>query len=211
MQTQTLERLGRTWLWPAADFECQRVVFDTTSDLEHAYQHVRKFEVAVQAGGNMGVWPWTLAKRFERVYTFEADPQCYPFLVQNLAGTPNVFPQNKALSNTDGFCTVITERQRNMGAQFIKPAELGIPTTTIDGLGLQACDLIYLDIEGAELLALNGAYDTIAAFRPVIAVEDKGLSTRFGSQKGDIEQWLAVEFGYKVVARPHRDVVLVCE
>jgi hypothetical protein len=44
----------------------------------------------------------------------------------------------------------------------------------------------------------------------VVVVEDKGLSSRFGVDMGDAEKWLQ-KFGYRVVDRPHRDVVLVCE
>lgn len=209
MDSVTIEALGRSWQWPAADRECRRVVFDTTTDLEHAYRHCRAFDVAVQAGGNMGVWPWRMAQKFKHVVTFEPDPACYPYLQQNLAGVPNVSAINAALLDCFTKCGVVTENAVNMGAQFVSPGVGEVPTVTIDSLDLHACNLIYLDIEGAELLALHGAVETIMEYSPVIAVEDKGLSSRFGSQKGDIEKWLE-QYGYKVVARVHRDVVLAC-
>jgi hypothetical protein len=80
---------------------------------------------------------------------------------------------------------------------------------TIDSLSLPNCDLIYLDIEGYEMLALFGAANTISNYFPVIAVEDKGLSETFGYKKGDIEYYLIHEWDYKVVERPGRDVILV--
>lgn len=90
-----------------------------------------------------------------------------------------------------------------------RDAKGGLPTLCIDDLSLRECDLIYLDIEGYEFRALRGALATIERCHPVIVVEDKGLSERYGSARGDIEKWLGAEFGYRVAARPHKDVVLV--
>lgn len=208
MDSVTIDALGRQWKWPAADLDCRKVVFDTTTDLNHAYKHCRGFDTVVQAGGNMGVWPWKMAQRFKHVYTFEPDPACFPYLVDNTIGTPGLVAFNYALFSSSGTCRIVSEHGRNMGAQYIAPGS-DIPTMTIDSLDLLACDLIYLDIEGAENEALLGAQQTISEFHPVVAIEDKGLSARFGTQQGHIEKWLE-SYGYSVVARPHRDVVLAC-
>ena len=42
----------------------------------------------------------------------------------------------------------------------------------MDGLGLEACHLIKLDIEGMEVEALRGAEKTIGAHRPILYVEN---------------------------------------
>lgn len=206
-----IEDLGRKWLWPEADHCCRKVVFDTTNDLQQSYIWCRRFDTVVQAGGNMGVWPWVLAQRFRQVYTFEADPRCFPYLVKNLEGVKNVVAQHVALMDRAGEVTIANDPKEvnNLGAQYVVPMAGGVKAITIDSLDLEACDLIYLDIEGAEFSALQGAIETIEEFKPVIAVEDKGLSRRFGTQQGHIEKWLAA-FGYRVVARPHRDVILKC-
>lgn len=207
--------LGREWAWPEEDDKCRQVVFNWSIDLQYAYQHCKAFDVVVQAGGNMGVWPWLLAKKFRRVFTFEADPRCWPYLLENLEGVGRfkVDARPQGLWSEPSHATIHNDphEQRNLGAQFIRTADEGIELVTVDSLQLSACDLIYLDIEGAELPALHGARDTIEKFRPVIAVEDKQLSKRYGYEKGDIEKWLALDYGYEVVARPHRDVVLACK
>lgn len=161
----------------------------------------------------MGVWPWLLAKKFERVFTCEPDPICWPHLVENLKGVPNVVKLQYALLDKVTTCKIQTEKPDNLGAQYVVPDAGEIPATTIDlRFGQEhAVDLIYLDIEGAELHALYGAVETIAKHKPTIVVEDNGLATRFGSTKGDIEKWLHRDFGYVVAARPHRDVVLICK
>jgi len=209
MEKKVIEALGRSWSWPAADEKCHKVVFDWSKDLNTVYPHCRAFECVVQAGGNMGVWPWILARKFKHVLTFEADPVCFPFLLENTANVPNVEAFHAALMDESSTVHMANDQPNNLGAQYVQPGG-SVLSTTIDSMYLSSCDLICLDIEGAEMKALKGAVETIALFNPVIVVEDKGLSSRFGSAKGDIEKWLGAQFGYKVVARPHRDVVLAC-
>jgi FkbM family methyltransferase len=158
----------------------------------------------------MGVWPWLLAKKFAKVITFEPDPVCYDALTQNLAHSPKIECHNMALMDAPGAVHMMNDEPDNLGAQYVAPMPHGIEATTIDALALPMCDLIYLDIEGAELPALQGAKATIKAFKPVVVVEDKGHSSRFGYKKGDSVQWL-YQFGYFAVNRRHNDVVLMCK
>lgn len=211
MSAVTIEGLGRSWQWPAEDTKCRKVIFDMASDLEAIYAHCTRFRYAVQAGGNMGVWPWLLAQRFEFVATFEPDPGCFDLMRQNLAGTPNVVGMKFALMDRLGPLSMRNETPNNRGAQWTAPdprgAVKGIP---LDSLEPKGCDLLCLDIEGAELKALQGAAWTIGQFRPTIVIEDKGLSSRFGTQQGHAEVWLRENFSYRVVERVHRDVILTC-
>lgn len=46
-----------------------------------------------------------------------------------------------------------------------------VSAVTIDGLNLEQCDFIKLDLEGAEPLALSGAMETIKKFYPTILFE----------------------------------------
>jgi FkbM family methyltransferase len=204
--------LGRDWIWPDQDEKCRAVVFDWAADLEVAYKHCKQFRTGIQAGGNMGVWPWLLAKKFKDVFTFEPDPRLLPHLMQNLHGLDNVVKMHCGLWDRRATCLIADEKPNNLGAQYVVPKIDGpIQLQAIDDFEFYDVDLIYLDIEGAEMKALRGAVKTIYDWRPTIVVEDKGLSDKFGSRKGDIERWLAREFGYRVAARPHRDVVMVCD
>lgn len=97
----------------------------------------------------------------------------------------------------------------NCGALYMRGAG-HIPALAIDDLGLTICDLVMLDIEGGEFSALRSGTKTIAACRPVIVIEDKGLGARFyGEQVHAAEAWLADGHGYRRAARIRNDTVLI--
>lgn len=193
-------------LWPASDVGCIATIHNMVGDLEAAYRHCRGFDVAVQAGGNCGVWPAAMGKRFRIVYTFEPDPVNFRCLCAN-APAENVFKFNAALGDVNHKIGLAL-RADNCGAHQVN-GDGDIPTMKIDDLGLTSCDLICLDIEGYELRALHGAEATIGDCSPVIVIEDKGMSRRYGVEIGEAERFVCERFGYRVVERPHRDVVMV--
>lgn len=169
-----------------------------------------KPRVCVQAGGNCGVWPWHLATKFEFVYTFEPDHCNFVALAFNLRGRLNVVKMQAALGDIAGVMVntmLPAHEQDNCGATCVEHGGI-VPVIRIDDLKLPALDLLYLDIEGFELPALKGAMQTITKFRPVIAIEDKGLSERYGVKQGEAVEWICGTFEYKVLKRVKRDVIL---
>lgn len=192
---------------PASDVRGVPAMHATVSGLEQVYKHCNGFDVAVQAGGCVGIYPAAMAAKFGVVYTFEPDPVNFRCLCAN-APQENVFKFNAALG--DVHQRIGLERNdANVGAHYIA-AGGNIPTFLIDDLYLSRCDLIHLDIEGYEHRALNGARQTIARLKPVIVIEDKGCSERYGYKKGETVAWLAEHYGYRVVETILRDVVLAC-
>lgn len=191
---------------PEKDQKCIDVVFTSLGDLQKALAYCKNNKVAVQAGGNFGVWPKALSKVFNTVYTFEPDQVNFSCLCRNIGDIQNIVKIQAALGD-ENKCVDLYRYENNAGAHYVAGAGI-IPTFTIDSLALPACDLIVLDIEGYELKALRGAKKTIEAYGPVIHIEDKGLSDKYGSALGDAEKWL-FNFGYVVKDRPARDVILV--
>lgn len=189
--------------WPTACKRARQYSDMTAGDIDSIMKMVAGRDVVVQAGGNVGVWPKAFAKEFKAVYTFEPDYTNFRCLNLNCTES-NIIKIQAALGERSGF--VGLERQaNNCGAHSVSGVGI-IPTLRIDDLGLTACDLIQLDIEGYELNALKGAIQTITTFHPLIVVEDKGLSDKYGTIEGDIAYWL-IEIGYGECARLHRDVV----
>ena len=197
------------FFWPDHDEYCHPVVPNQLKDLDFALKHVKRTKKCVQAGGNVGVWPKKLAEIFDVVYTFEPDPENFNCLCRNCP-EHNIVKFNSALSNHHELVTVkspVPQEEKNCGAYQVYH-EGFIPALRIDDLNLDACDLMYLDIEGYELFALKGATNTIEQFKPVIALEQKPLPKMYGLEPESASMWLIENYGYEVVERIHRDIVL---
>lgn len=190
------------WAWPAADKIGFPWVMSTLDDAMRAVALCRERRVAVQAGGNCGVWPRLFAEHFDRVYTFEPDALNFAALAINCAHLPNVYAFRAAVGSEACAWASVGGAARNCLAY--QTTDGGpVPVLAIDSLMLDACDLIQLDVEGREPTALAGASATLDAYRPVLMVEDKGL--------GDMAAGWSQQFRpglYRVAERVNRDTIL---
>lgn len=203
------------WFWPLDDADAHPVILaDCAPSIALLLPHVVGRALIVQAGANVGIYPVALADHFRSVVTCEPDPANFACLEKNLAARDSlgrVGAFSAAFGERAGRCMPIEVQPRNCGAHRVSFTDKGaIPVITIDGAlasaGADACDCIWLDIEGGELLALKGAIDTIERFSPTIAVEDKGLHRAFDIPDGALQAWLA-ERGYTQVDKIGRDKV----
>lgn len=209
MGTRDMEMIERNgFWWPADDAWCHSVIHQELPDLDGAIALTKGRKVAVQAGGNVGVWASHLAKQFERVETIEPNPVNYECLVRNVP--TNVNHRRGGFGDKPGSIGIVNVAG-NAGAHYVS-GDGDIPIITIDSLALDACDLLCLDIEGSEPLALRGAEQIIRQFRPVIMFEEKGLSERYyGIARDSAEKWvLGLGLGYRVVSKVRADVILRC-
>jgi len=182
---------------------------DVDAALEMLLPLLKKRRTCIQAGGCIGIWPLRLSQVFDHVHAFELDPINYECLIHN-ADEENITPIHSALSykagETVGYRLDEGERQ-NPGATYVIN-EGDVPTVKIDDLGLDDVDLIYLDIEGSESLALLGATETIKRCKPIIGLEDKGHHIKQGNP--DPVKYLIKQLDYRVHGKPSRlDVILV--
>lgn len=177
-------------------------------------KRMRQRRTVVQAGANVGGWPVTLARRFERVVTAEIDDANWLCLQRNLDARPKskarIEAHRAALGERAGQGHTVFNRGNPAGHKFQFAGEsFDVPgkyevladpveVITIDGLELDGVDAIFLDIEGAELPALKGAARTIARDRPEILVEIREHGELHGYGRDDIEKWLR-QFGYRHV------------
>ena len=201
-----MKQVDGIW-WPEHDRHCHKVVPGQVKDLERAIPLCKDLQCAVQAGGNVGIWASYLATQFDRVWTFEPDLENFNCLKLNVTES-RVNAIHAGLGAHIGYAALelASNEQNNVGA-YQTCAGADFIVTTIDSLKLPVCDLIALDTEGTEPLILEGARKTIEAHKPVLMIEDKGLSERYGAPQG----WTDAIDGYVVVDRVHRDVVLAPE
>lgn len=224
------------WAWPDDD-RWLFAVIDDVLGIDKIMQYVNdrtnpshggkiwKARTVVQAGGACGIWPYRLSQLFDTVITVEPLDNNYQALIENVQGLDNVFAFHGCLGSGDEpFGQVGMKRPRrdrnNAGSQQV---ELGVfdilndddevirtyDVHTIDRIARDhIVDAIILDIEGYEIPALMGAVEIIQRCHPVICVEDKGLSRKFGYTKGMVARWLR-PYGYRVAERMQRDIILV--
>lgn len=206
LNEQTVELDG--FVWPSHDIETRSSVLGTVADLEKYIDLCEDKRVALQAGGNVGVWPMELARRFEEVYTFEPDPLNFKCLKHNVRHLDNVRIEECGLGNIEAYAKV--ERQvGNCGASALVTTidkSDAVRIRTIDSLELDVCDLLQLDVEGFELFALQGARETINRCSPLIVLELKGLGKRYGYTDYEVETFLR-GMRYHRIGVAHRDVI----
>jgi len=175
--------------------------------LDDALKHVENRRVAVQAGGNVGVYPKHLARVFDAVYTIEPELLNFTCLKANIV-EPNVTIFNAALGESSAKSVSVFNPNPSNNGTFQVAGEGSIPVMRIDDMGLKHCDFIQLDIEGMELLALYGGTKTIERFKPVIMIEDRGYSAFFGKSAENIDEYFS-SIGYRMVDKFHHDVLFV--
>lgn len=193
--------------WNRKDLGSLRTVLD---------KHVEGRRVAVQAGACLGVFPELLASQFDWVYSFEPDPRLHRMCARRLSEIRNVILQQAALGLHRRPVRTECSLRPNDGKTTLHPGmtrterdgECPIPVIRIDDLGLRECDLIYLDVEGDELWALQGAEDTLGRCRPIVVCElNRGLTYR-GFAEGDLVTYLRMA-GYDEAERLRSDVVFL--
>lgn len=180
--------------------------------LDKAIARCRRRSVAVQAGGNLGVFPAHLSPVFQSVYSFEPSPALFRKMLVN-APQPNIVYFQAALGASRGGVRMSRSRRDgkpNVHDGVTHVAGPGpVPTILIDDLELGTCDLMVLDLEGMELPALQGARATIERSRPVVMVEvtEKNCS-QYGLHEDDTRTFMRL-MGYHLAERIHSDEVYV--
>ncbi len=173
---------------------------------------VRQKRVAVQAGGNLGLFPKRLAEEFDSVLTFEPDARLYDKMKIN-AWESNIKAYRAAVGCERTPVSISSARRDNSGRATHEglthvSGSGKIPQMMIDDLNLAHCDLLYLDIEGYEYNALRGAWQTIQRCKPVIGVEINRNIEFYGCSANELRDYIC-SFGYKLNFAMNSDEVYV--
>jgi FkbM family methyltransferase len=147
-----------------------------------------KGRVLFDVGANIGNYSFTLGKKANRIYAFEASKSNFSILSGFLttSGLQNIEIYNKAVSDFSGKEIVLFSSPDTGGnnSQFLN-YECGtekVLTISLDDFchnhNIQNVDFIKVDIEGGELNALRGSLQTLKRYKPSLLVEINGLLAR---------------------------------
>lgn len=190
--------------WPTTDRKL-KLVNHWVADIDLILQHTTRRGLAIQAGGACGVWPSKLAMEFTKVITFEPVTDNFECLKENLKNFMNIDYWHGGLASCAGKAKPCRDdfEYGNSGAWYLKPGN-EVTVIPIDEIPLDRCDLIMLDVEGAEYDVLVGALETIKEHWPLIVVENKKLPHMLGES---LCPKLLYDLGYEIVGKYHNDEV----
>ena len=159
---------------------------------------VQDRSVAIDGGAHVGVWTDWLAGHFDRVLAFEPS-EAFADLEHNCRQLAGVELHNAALVDRPCRVNSVAQKRQTLTARVIDIVPDGrVSGMTVDGLGLESCGLVKLDLEGAELMALRGARRTLKRHRPFVLVEMNGLGARYKSSDANVHAYLT-RLGYERV------------
>src|ERR1044072_7083857 len=180
--------------------------------LEEALKFCKSFRTAIDGGAHIGTWAVRMARHFDQVLAFEPNYPTLQCLLKNTHNhAPTVAVMGGALGDVSGYCMVVedTTRKGNTGAYMIdiKPGGT-VPVMTVDQFLLDDLDLLKLDVEGSEILALKGAQQTIGRCKPVIVAECKEFTPPRNGGVAATKDWLN-GIGYREVGGISNDRIFV--
>jgi FkbM family methyltransferase len=134
--------------------------------------------VVLDVGANIGCLTVPLSRKAGTLIALEPQRVTFQHLCANVAmsGQRNVHTIHAGAGSHDGWMTVTPlawDGPGNNGGYALAASEQGekVRIIRIDSLGLSACHLIKIDVEGMESDVLSGATETIRKHRPVLYVE----------------------------------------
>ena len=141
--------------------------------------------VFVDGGANLGVYTVIASNAVGdhgRVLSFEPGNDAYERLSANVAanGATNISPRKAALSDSSGHAPLYHTAGHSVSYSLAPDSDDDtsseqVKTLTIDEVmaeeGLDRLDFVKLDVEGSEELALRGAEQSLARFRPTVMFE----------------------------------------
>ncbi len=152
------------------------------AELEVLGQLIQPGQVVLDIGANIGTHAVFFAQRMQgqgMVHAFEPQRLAFQNLCANLAlnAITNVQAYRAGAGDQRSMIhlpVLDPTRNQNFGAVPLHDHAAGEPVEVVrvDDLGLRACHLVKIDVEGMEARVLAGARETIQRHRPVLFVEN---------------------------------------
>ncbi|QJR81846.1 FkbM family methyltransferase [Alteromonas pelagimontana] len=154
--------------------------------------------------------PYYLKFGFTKIYLVEAIPELVNHLEEKYYASDSVAVFHRAISNCNGTTEFSIHKTKKGSVEsssllplkalgeivpvFDSRRKIEVPVSTIDyfvaSLGIDEVNLLCLDIQGAELMALQGAEGTLRNLDCLICEVNLLENYEGGAQEKDIEDWL---------------------
>ncbi len=190
---------------PEYQFKIKRMIND--------FQHLVNFDCVLDIGANVGLWTrWFAHWQAKQIDCFEPMLGNIECLIENTRDLSQVNIHQYALSNAAGTLTLYnSNEQKNSGAATIN-AEKYLSTSekllshiveckTLDSFNF-APTFVKIDVQGAELLVLQGGEQTFKQHKPGLVIEC--------DEDSKILE-LLYSWGYKKLMSCGSDVLLVAK
>jgi FkbM family methyltransferase len=164
-------------------------------------------EVILDIGANIGTHTMELAKIFpkRKIMAFEPNPLLFPLLQLNTLIFKNIFTYSFAIAESTGkliYLDLFDPKIKNTNTGTAGTNDkLGVNpcvTLKLDDILFSRVKLIKLDIQGGELLALQGLSATINTFKPIIFLEVEEFYLRKNGVSSEILLRYLFSFNYEV-------------
>ncbi len=180
-----------------------------TVEMKFLQNNLKDGQTFIDIGANFGLYSVFVDKKFNNcnIHSFEPLPETFKIFQKNMKhnNTSNIIANNKGLSFEKGELYFTNDRYAGnhivMNPKSISnltKVNVEILDEYIKEKNIKQVDFIKCDVEGAELLVLQGAKKTIEKFHPIILIEIEDKWTqRFGYNANEVISYL-LDFGYKI-------------
>ncbi|MCV7303089.1 FkbM family methyltransferase [Mycobacterium barrassiae] len=153
-----------------------------------------KGKIAIDAGANVGVYSYWIARSASELVAFEPQPR----LAKRLAasGIKGLTVHNVALSDWVGVAELHVPRahgEASLRNLDVEVETIQVPVTTLDSFGLADVGFFKVDVEGHEEPLLHGAEETLRRSSACVYIEIEERHNPGGLSR--ILAWLA-DLGY---------------
>ena len=184
-------------------------------ELEFVNKNFKDGQTFIDIGANFGLYTIFISKKFRNcdIHSFEPLPETFGILSKNIMHNKadNITANNKGLSFEKGELYFTNDRYAGNHIvmnptymQNLTKVNVEILDKYVEENNINQVDFIKCDVEGAELLVLQGAKVTLKRYHPIILIEiDDKWTKRFGHSAKNVIDYL-LSFDYKVKMINHK-------